>query len=217
MATLTYTINGQFFSTQRALQQHVSALLHRYRPPYCLSPDDTAFMLDLLERHPSADIKIGCGVRAIWILGNGKFGNGFFAERHDGTRIDFSYKQCLRPFNHASKCKFAFRRAIDDQVLAIKTSVFRTGQEVFACPITGEPMTWETAHVDHIPPRTFAALLDWYLTERGLAFDDITLDEAPRGIGKQLPTGLARDWAAWHAVYAQLRVISADANLRLVR
>lgn len=217
MAALTYTINGQHFDTQRALQQHVSAFLHGHRPPYRLTADETAFFVDLLERHPSADTKIGVGVRAIWILGNGKFGNGFYVERIDGTREDFSYKQCLRPMTHASKCKFAFRRAIDDQVLAVKVSVFRAGNEVLPCPITGEPMTWETAHVDHEPPRTFAALLEAYLDKRGLSYDDIVLSEAPGGIGKALPVHIARDWADWHSRYARLRVISADANVRLVR
>lgn len=217
MAALTYTINGQHFESQRALQQHVSAFLRDHRPPYRLTADEAAFMLDLLERHPSAETKIGIGVAAIWILGNGKFGNGFYVERIDGTREDFSYKQCLRPFTHASKCKFAFRRAIDEQVLAVKMQVFRRGDEVFTCPITGEPMTWETAHVDHIPPRTFARLLETYMDRQGLTFDDIDLDEAPGGIGKALPHALAADWAAWHQAVAQLRVISADANVRLVR
>lgn len=217
MAALTYVINGHHFDTQRALQQYVSAFLHAHRPPYKCTADEAAFMLDLLERHPSADTKIGIGVRAIWILGNGKFGNGFYVERIDGTREDFSYKQCLRPFTHASKCKFAFRRAIDEQVLAVKMTVFRTGDEVLPCPITGERMTWDTAHVDHEPPRTFARLLETYLDKRGLTFDDIALVEAPGGIGKALPRDIAGDWSAWHARYAKLRVISADANVRLVR
>lgn len=216
MAALTYTINGQFFPTQQALQQHVSQFLHGHRAPYRLADDEAAFMLDLLERHPSAETKIGVGVESIWILSNGKFGNGFYVQRVDGTREDFSYKQCLRPFTHASKCKFAFRRAVDDQVNAVKRTVFpRSGMRV-PCPITGEPMTWETAHVDHEPPRTFALLLETYLSERGIDYDMIALLEPEAGIGKHLPPALEADWAVWHSRYARLRVISAEANLRLV-
>lgn len=217
MAAITYIVNGRTFATQLELQQHTQAILRRYRPPAQLAGDEAAHMADLLERHPSADTKIGCGVRAIWIRSNGKFGSGFYLERIDGTMEDFSYKQCLRPFTHASKCKFAFRRAIDDQVIAVKSQAFYADNMVLRCPITDEPMTWETAHVDHIPPRTFAALLERYLAAYNLEYDDIELVEAPRGIGKALPAGLAAHWASWHAQEADLRVISAEANLRLVR
>ena len=217
MSALAYTVGNLFFPTQQALQQHVSKLLHRHIPPYRLGHDDGCFMMELLERHPSAETKIGCGVRAIWIKRNGKFGNGFYVERTDGTWEDFSYKQCLRPFTHASKCKFAFRRAIDPQVNAVKQSVFYRDGLVLPCPITNEPMTWETAHVDHIPPHTFAALLTTFLDLSRLTFDDIALIEPLNGIGKLLPPTIEAQWVVWHGAHARLRVISADANLRLVR
>jgi hypothetical protein len=217
MAAISYTVNGQHFGTQRELEQYTQAILRHYRPPTRLTGDDGAFMADLLERHPSAERKIGCGVQAIWIRSNGKFGVGFYVERTDGTFEDFSYKQCLRPFTHASKCKFAFRRAIDAQVNTVKRRAFTRDGMVLPCPITGQPMTWETAHVDHEPPRTFAALLEQFMTEIGISYDDIALEESPGGIGKALPADLARVWAAWHACEAVLRVISAEANLRLVR
>lgn len=217
MPAISYTVNGEFFATQRDLEQRVKALLRAYRAPVRLAGADAGLMADLLERHPSAERKIGVGVAGILILSNGKFGQGFYVERIDGTREDFSYKQCIRPLTHASKCKFAFRRAIDDQVLAVKAAVFHRDDLALPCPITGEPMVWETAHVDHEPPRTFAALLEQYMRSRGVTFDAIALEEAPGGIGKILPARLARDWAVWHEERAVLRVISAEANLRLVR
>lgn len=217
MAAITYTVNNQFFASQRELEQYTQAILRAARMGARLDRDSEAFMADLLERHPSAERKIGCGVRAIWVRSNGKFGRGFWIERTDGTWEDFSYKQCLRPFTHASKCKFAFRRAIDDQVIAVKSAVFYQDDMTLPCPITGEPMVWETAHVDHEPPHTFAALLEQYMERFGLTFDAIDLAEARGGIGKQLPPDLAAHWAAWHQVHAVLRVISADANVRLVR
>lgn len=217
MPALSYTINGVFYPTQRELQQEVSALLRRYRAPYRLEHNEAALMMDLLERHPSAEQKIGCGVRAIWILSNGKFGNGYYVERTDGSWEDFSYKQCLRPFTHASKCKFAFRRAIDPQVNAVKKQVFPLPGAVISCPITGDAIVWETSHVDHEPPYTFAALLEQYMAWRGLTFDEIILDDPVDGIGSVLPPALSADWASWHAEHAVLRVISAEANIKLVR
>lgn len=216
MPAISYTIAGVTFETQKDLAAYVSALLRSARPPIRLSGDDTAFMGDLLLRHPSAERKIGCGVAAIWIKRNGVFGNGFYVERIDGTFEDFSYKQCIRPFTHASKAKFAFRRAIDEQVIAVKKAAFYDSSVLY-CPITDEPITWETAHVDHEPPLTFAALLTEYCALRGIDIDTIDLYEPKTGIGKLLPPYIELDWAEWHRARACLRVISADANIRLVR
>ena len=214
---MTYRLGGTTFATKEAVGDRARQIKDSHKPGDELSPDEFRFMVDLLARHPDAAEKIGKGVRTIIIRANPKFGqNEFYLIRVDGTATDFSYKQCLRPFTHASKCKFAFRRAVDDQVNAVKRTVFpRSGMRV-PCPITGEPMTWETAHVDHEPPRTFALLLETYLSERGIDYDMIALLEPEAGIGKHLPPALEADWAVWHSRYARLRVISAEANLRLV-
>lgn len=216
MPAISYTIAGTTFETQKDLVTYVSALLRSARPPIRLDGHDAAFMGDLLLRHPSAERKVGCGVAAIWIKRNGVFGNGFYVERIDGTFEDFSYKQCIRPFTHATKAKFAFRRAIDDQVIAVKTAAFCDSTYLY-CPVTGEPIIWETAHVDHEPPLTFAALLADYCEQRGIDLDTIELYEPKGGIGKLLSPHMEEDWSEWHRARARLRVISADANVRLVR
>jgi hypothetical protein len=136
MAALTYSIAGHTFETQKDLVQHVQTILRRYSAPARLDGDDAAVMGDLLLRHPRADEKTGVGVAAIWIRRNsGGFGNGFFVERIDGVFVDFSYKQCVRPQTNASKAKFAFRRAIDQQVIATKKETFDT-VALLCCPIT---------------------------------------------------------------------------------
>lgn len=214
---ITYTIAGHTFETQKDLAAHVQAILRHYSAPARLDGDDAAVMGDLLLRHPRADEKMGVGVAAIWIRRNsGGFGNGFFIERTDGIFVDFSYKQCIRPQTNASKAKFAFRRAIDQQVIAVKKEVFDAAPFLL-CPITGEPMVWESAHVDHEPPRTFAALLAEYCALRGVDLDTLELYEPRSGIGKVLPPMIEQDWATWHKEHARLRVISAEANLKLVR
>lgn len=217
MPALSYIIAGHTFETQKDLVAHVQQILRRYMAPARLEGDDAAVMGDLLLRHPRADIKVGIGVAAIWIRRNsGGFGNGFFVERVDGVFVDFSYKQCVRPQTNATKAKFAFRRAIDTQVIAVKKDAFDTVSRLY-CPITGEPMLWETAHVDHEPPLTFAALLAEYCALRGVDLDTLELYEPRSGIGKLLSPAMEADWAAWHKERAILRVISAEANMKLVR
>lgn len=216
MPAISYTIAGLTFDTQKDLAAYVSALLRRYWGPVQLQDDEATFMSELLLRHPSAEEKIGCGLKAIWIKRNGTFGNGFYVERTDGTFIDFSYKQCIRPFTHASKAKFAFRRAIVDQVIEVKSAAFGDADTIL-CMETGEPITWQMAHVDHEPPLTFAALLIEYTSLRAIDLNTIELYEPKGGIGSLLPPEIEADWAEWHRQRAKLRVISAEANMRLAR
>lgn len=223
MTALSYTIAGRTFDTQKDLVAHVQTILRSYTAPARLEGDDAAVMSDLLLRHPRAEDKIGVGIAAIWIrrfqrhdAGRVFSANGFFVERIDGTFADFSYKQCIRAQTNATKAKFAFRRAINEQVIAIKKAAFATHAQVL-CPVLCEPITWDTAHVDHEPPLTFAALLMDYCAERDIDLDTIELYEPKDGIGKLLPPNIETDWAAWHQERAQLRVISAEANVKLVR
>jgi hypothetical protein len=212
----TYIVGGIEFKRKLDLEAHVKAILHGSTFGR-LASDDEAFIADLLTNHPSAEVKIGPGVKSIRIGSNGFNGRGFFVERIDGTETDFSYKQCIHPFTYASKVKFAFRRAIDEQTIAVKALAFPNRMMTIPCPITGELITWNDAHVDHEPPLTFASLLQQYLEERNWECDDIPLVEPRGGVGKILPDDIALDWAWWHQQRARLRVISAYANTRLVR
>lgn len=211
------TVNGTTFPSKAELEAYTKALLRRYKPGQQLDMFDQAFMTDLLLRHPSADEKIGCGVASISVERMGFNTQGFMLTRVDGTRIDFSYKQCIRPFTHASKIKFALRRAIVDQVLDVKEQVFPGPFVIAQCPVTGKPMEYHEAHVDHEPPLTFAALVEAWMAERGLTFDDIPTHAPADGIGAAIPDAIAADWAEWRRCHARLRVISAYANLHLVR
>ena len=216
MAKEPYIVGGKSFRTKDDLEAYIKNILHGALIGR-LASDDEAFIADLLTNHPSAEVKIGTGVQSIRVGKTALGGRGFFVTRTDGTEVDFSYKQCVRPFTHATKVKFAFRKAIVDQVIAVKQAVFPDRYTTIPCPVTGEPITYADAHVDHKPPDTFAALLQAYLSERGWTHEDIPLVDPPNGIGKVLPDDIAFDWAFWHSQHARLRVISAYANVRLVR
>ncbi len=215
-----YQVGGITFTSKDALEDAVQGILHGYQAPARLNPEDEQFIFDLLQMHPRADEKIGPGVQEIQVRKGWRGGPMFVLIRTDGSRTDFSYKKCIRPVNHSTMVKAAFREAIAYQVSHIKTAFFQAYQDdegMVVCAITGERITWQEAHVDHIPPDTFVALLGDYLIERGVSLDAVQLIPGYRGEGYQLPRDLADDWATWHAARAQLRVISAYANIHLVR
>lgn len=211
-----YIVNGLTFISKEALTSHVQAILRFYRPGEVLSIEDTAFIADLLLRHPRAEEKIGVGIARIRVTRVKFDATGFILDRLDGTAIDFSYRQCIRPTNQATKAKLAFRRAIEGQVLAVKAAAMPGHGATIACPVTGEVVGWDEAHVDHEPPLTFAVLLAQYLAEREMPIADVPLLPAPDGIGWMLRHDWAADWTLWHEDHAALRVVSRHANLVVI-
>lgn len=213
----SYTVGGLTFTTKEALAAHVQAILRSYSAGARVNDEDAAFLADLLLRHPSADEKIGVGIAAFYVMNVAYGSKGFILERLDGTRTDWSYRQCIRPFTYASKVKHALRVAVADQVLAAKRITFPDHEVVTTCPITGQAMTYHDAHVDHIPPDTFAALVERFLDTYQVILDDVVILPAPSGISWVLADDWAAVWSAFHQQHARLRVISAHANMRLVR
>ena len=61
------------------------AMLARYRNGDTMNEQDSQFLLNLLQRHPEAPDKIGCGVRRFFkARATSKGTNCFWLEREDG-------------------------------------------------------------------------------------------------------------------------------------
>src|SRR5438132_1107626 len=69
------------------------------------------FLFDVLLRHPKANEKVGIGVRRFF-----RSGSGFWLERTDGTKTDFSFLKCLGSRTHRAEVLSAMRAAIEGQV-----------------------------------------------------------------------------------------------------
>ncbi len=210
----SYTINGRDYTNKEAIIADVQPLLNRPSGSEIVG-DDFAFLLDLFARHPSAERKIGVGIARIWVRVVAYNTKGFVLERIDGTQEDISYRQCIRPLTQASKAKHAMRRAISDQVLDAKWLILPSHTSTAICPVSGEVMSYHTAHVDHTPPRTFAWLAEQFLGHHGIAYEDIPLIPDSGGIGWLMRSDWRDAWTQFHFVNANLRVISAAANLAL--
>lgn len=214
-----YRLGDRDFTSKEAIKKHVQAIFAAYEPGEILSEIHFNFVYDLLNWHPSASQKIGCGISQIAIhIPKPWKAKGFLAIRNDGTTTDFSYKICLNPqlAEHDMKVRDAFRYAIVSQVVALKKEAFRFSS-LIVCPVTQQEIDWDSSHVDH-HPIPFIDLYEQYLQESGISVKDIVLN--PHGDNSALPHELAdkrleRDWQRWHHQNAGLRVISASENIRL--
>jgi len=111
-----YIVNGEHFWTKRQLTERVRRILHSYKPYQKLKRKDFKFMLSLLQNHERANEKVGCGVKAIEVRVNTKYGAtnySFWIIRTDGSETDFSYQKCITPtsslnlFRASSKLTYA--------------------------------------------------------------------------------------------------------------
>jgi hypothetical protein len=220
MARQQYEIDGRTFRSKKAVIDYVRAEIHGASPDgEPLNEEHLGFMVALLRRHPWSDQKIGAGVARMWIEQNPDFPTRcFWLERADGTKTDFSFYQCLEDSSPLRDFKEACRHAVAPDVIEFKAEFFRRNPEA-CCPVTGEPMTFSTSHVDHAPPDTFDAILGEYVKSRSIDPAKVRFVAHGDGdIGSRFDDDrLEKDWVEFHDRRAKLRVISAVANLSAKR
>ena len=218
-----HIVGGENFASKEALATRVKKLLWSYKPGERLSPVDQMFIAELLKRHPGYEQKKGSGIDYIHVRSNPVFKNtqGFWLVRIDGTETDFSYKECITPTkNNKIRVRAACRTAIEQSVLRVKKAFFHGRTEIAVCPFTGEILTWDNSHVDHAMPKTFQFLLDSFLKETGLDIEAIKV--VGEGIDNAIvdifeDKKLECRWIDYHDKHADLRIISATANLGVAR
>lgn len=223
MPSKPITLANEIFSTQDAAKKKIQAILGSYQPGMTVNLFDSALLLDLVQRHPHADQKIGCGVAGFRVEKTPQYGSKcFILVRTDGATTDFSYLECLRSTPHGAKVTSAFRAAIEPDVFQFKQACFDRaaldGNDPLRCPITGEVLGFVGAHVDHVPPDTFANLLDDFLTGEGKALADLEVkNSADHTYSDRLcDLELEAKWIAFHRFNARLRIVSKTANLLLI-
>jgi hypothetical protein len=89
------TIGARTFDTKNAARGFIRKILygHPLQAPI-VGPDHTV-LLDLLGKHPSADEKIGFGVKHFTVEKAMGGTQCFYITRVDGSRSGFSFERCL--------------------------------------------------------------------------------------------------------------------------
>lgn len=209
-------LGGQEFKTKKAVRDYASRILNGSTLGASLAGADFDFVFDLLARHIEADTKVGCGIASLEVENAPGWKNRcFWITRVDGTRTDFGIQSCLNPATHEQNVRSALRTEVADQVTAFRRNAFAQG--AVRCAVTGVDLTEALAHVDHAKPHTFIALAQDFLA----AHDVASIALAGQGDGDTVLTivdrEIANQWRNYHATHARLRLVSAAANLGLLR
>lgn len=212
-----YSIGGKAFSSKDQIAFVCKAILNSTEPGVILDRETSAMIFDVLSMHPYADEKIGVGVQAFGVQRNPQYGKKeFVVYRTDGSSTEFSYLKCLKSRTNKADFTQALRQAVAGGIIAFQRQYFKQAANP-VCPLTGITLTPQNSHVDHIHPQTFSSLVEGFV--RGYKMDINSVELLSGGdnncIVQLKDKYLEKAWIEYHWRYAQLRVVSARANLAM--
>ena len=215
---MKYTIYNQGFKTKKEIKEFIRSNFYDKYGDYAeFGADDFLFMLDLLKQHPDAEKKLGCGPKSMWLQKMemyGKQSRGFWLERHDGSKTDFSYNQCLRPTTSWGEFSNACRTAVYPFIREFKQDFFDNNLGVAYCPIKKIEMFFDTADVDHKPPMMFSTIVQLFLKQIKIDYETLKIAENEDGqIGDRFECeDIADMFIHFHKSICDLQVISKEAH-----
>jgi len=176
-----------------------------------LNGKDFEIVRALLDRHPRAEEKIGCGVKAI-IVKKTENQRGvnisncrcFYVQRLDGSFIDFSYDVCINPerdnpdYNRIK----AYRSAVDKQILKFKES------NNLICALCGSSRDPEADHI--VPFVTLVNQFEETVTSVPMEFSDDPVYHFC--VFRKEDKDFAAKWKRYHKKHAQLRILCKRCN-----
>jgi len=175
-----------------------------------LLPEDFKFMLGVLANHENAEDKIGCGVKRMWVATTIYNNRGFWLERNDGTKTDFSFLRCFTNSSPRTDYLKACRKAVESDIIEFRDRAFGSSS-VITCPILNIPVTKHESHVDHHILPFIKIAKAFFEMEKDIKFihgdGKIGVEFADKEMEKR--------GVEFNNQRAQLRIISARANLQI--
>lgn len=192
------------------------AILNAHDPGDVLAGDEEHFARRLLSCHPSAERKIGVGIKSLRVGFNSGW-RCFDILRIDDTSESFSMHTSIQTpkQERTSRVAQAFRAAIKDQTDSFRASQIDSSTNAAVCKMCETKTT--QLHVDHDAPMDFVILTDRF---RALFLKE-KLPEVVKPVGK---IGAAADWRIkdvsimqkwcdFHRRNAKLQILCVECNL----
>ncbi|MBG1269427.1 DCL family protein [Nostoc sp. WHI] len=222
MARQPIVLNGKEFKFQKNAKEYFKQMLERYRNGQTVNTDDHEMLLALIERHPEADKKIGCGVKRLYKDRTDMPTSCFWIEREDGSKTDFSYPTAIAAREKSLYQEFfeACRNAVQDDLKKTKEQFFgkfadETGK--VKCDITGEKVAIYESHLDHKKPLTLQVIVNTFLAANEIEIkpEMLSLSQDAQFQTTFLDIEIKDKFKRYHHKIADLRIIKTELNLSL--
>lgn len=210
------------FTSKKDAELYFREMLHRYRNQEEIVGKDAEDLQNLLERHPEAHQKIGCGVRRFYRAGTGQGTDCFWLERADGTRTDFSYRSCAY-----AKGKSLYQEFAEAGRQAVQADLTRAKKEHFdkygdsegrvRCEVTGERIGLNDSHLDHKKPMTFRVIVTTFIeaNQIEISADMLSVPGDAQFVTTFVDAEMQGRFREYHRRIAKLRIIKPVTNLSL--
>ncbi len=214
------TIAGIDFQTKLAAEHHIREILERTTPHALtrttLTGGDLLFVSALLDIHPDRKSIIGSGLESIEVeaIPYAPQQRRFIVRRTDGSIRDWSWRDSLTPRSALNLLNSVLRRSIRTQLRIFKAHAFHAAENLNCYNECGTTVNFETAHVDHIAPVTFANLAQDWLAEEHLKPEDIAIRKRT-GYEQEstiVDHALEGRWQRFHHAAAKLAIACRTCN-----
>ena len=210
-------IGQKEFATKKEALSHYKTILNSYEFSGLLNKSDFNDILDLLEKHPNKEKKIGVGIEKVRVVKLNHYNSkAFELVRFDGSADYFSYtKRINAPKTNFTKFSNACRKAIQEDLRNVKLAYFEkfSKKGKSKCQETGEKERYEDLTVDHRQPNTFSVIVDRFIELNSLnlaTIEYIIIDGGPN----ELADGeLKEKFRQYHRDKANLRIVKKKLNL----
>jgi hypothetical protein len=197
-------------------------MLARYRNGESINEQDSRLLQDLLQRHPEARQKVGCGVKRFFRDRTSQGTSCFWLERLDGSCTDFSYKSCVNAKGNSLKQDFAeaCRQAVQPELDKAKEAHFQKHGDAegkVPCEVTGEMVAIYESHLDHKTPMTFEVIVKSFLVANKITIRSnmLSIPKDSQFVTTFADEDLRQQFAEYHNSIADLRIVAAKVNLSL--
>ncbi len=213
--------NMEFSSKQNALD-FFKAMLNRYNDNQTVEGDDKFLLLALVERHPEAVQKIGCGIDSFYKAPTDKGTSCFWIRRKDGGGTEFSYISCvnargktvLQEFSEA--CREAVRESLD-RAKRKHFEQYADNEGKVECELTGERIAKYESHLDHKKPMTFQVIVQTFIAANGITpvKEILSVAQDNQFVTTFVDEYISKSFRDYHKKVAVLRIIKDKQNLML--
>lgn len=203
------------FSSKAKAGDFFRAILRRHGPGAAVIGQDAADLAALLKLHPHYMAKLGCGIAGFTVRLDDFGQQGFELIRTDGSRTDFSYRECISPTSPRTRFRGALRLVVAADIVTARNAYLDHNSGRIFCAETGVRLALAEAHLDHRWPLTFEALAEEFGTVHSLVdYGSLLAPHRDGNTGDRLvDPRLAANFRDFHAAVAELDFVSKQVNL----
>lgn len=206
------------FPTLKSAESFFREIRDRYIGGGRVSDYDARLLNNLLVGHPEKDEKLSGGVAFFTVGKLPPYGTPcFIIHREDGSTTDFSYPSCIHGARPRADRNSALRAEIHDQIKEFRRKTFLLS--AVRCPITNTVLSMDSCHIDHAAPFPFATLVQAWLEQEAISFDEIAITPPAdnQTVARMTDNRQIDSWRSFHQTKSILRAVAPIANLSYLR